>query len=921
MKINRIIAITLLGISTLDHQLTTVLAQDTAFTYQGRLTENGVAASGIYDLRFAIYDLGAGGSLVAGPVTNSPTAVSNGLFNVSLDFGTGVFTGADRWLEIAVRTNSGSSYSTLSPRQPLSATPYSIKSLEAGSVPPGTISGAMLADGAVTAAKIAPGAVTQLGSPDGSPISAVQVNTNGLVGIGTATPQAGLHLSTGDLIFEPTILFQQSDETDPFGWDDLAGASDVAVSGNLIAVAAAGDAAVTPVVLNFPSSILRQPQLNAASGYTNLAGASAVAFSGRLLAVAANNANAVTLADLTTPAVPVKRAELRDGVGGFNELGGAVDVAFTGNLMAIAANTDDAVTLVDVTSPTSPQLRAVLKDGQFGFDFLNGASGVAFNGNLLAISAGFDNAITLVDVSNPTAPVLRTVMRDGVNGFDRLNGVGSLAWSGNLLIASAFNDDSVVLIDCSVPAAPVLRATLTDGIGGMQGLDSPVGLAVQNNLLAVTAGGTDNAVTLFDIANPALPVLRGTWRDEQSGLHFLNQPGGIVFSGSNVVVTSRGDDAFTVVSPQPQQAALASEGWVGIGTTRPAAALHVIGNVVVEGAQGVQIQTQSFAAGDRAEASGDNATALGDNSEASGDGATALGVRTRATGWFSTAMGYQSEASGFASFGAGYNCMAVGVSSFALGTWAQALHTGAFVWSDSLSRPGPVGFASTADHQFRVRADGGAEFIGGTNRPALQYSGGRTGNFNSSVGLAVNTNTIGRSAPALRVINAGGDSLDGALSVSTSGTGFIAVFGNSSAFVSDLSTNGTWRALAYNPMSDRAAKENFTPVNPQEVLDKVTALPLSRWNYKAAPGLDHIGPVAQDFHAAFGLNGDDDKHIATVDADGVALAAIQGLNEKVEVRSERAEGRIERLEKENAELKARLANLEKLIGNPGANGN
>jgi hypothetical protein len=108
-----------------------------------------------------------------------------------------------------------------------------------------------------------------------------------------------------------------------------------------------------------------------------------------------------------------------------------------------------------------------------------------------------------------------------------------------------------------------------------------------------------------------------------------------------------------------------------------------------------------------------------------------------------------------------------------------------------------------------------------------------------------------------------------------------------------------------NPPSDRNLKENFRAVDAQEVLAKVAALPLTRWNYKASPGEEHIGPVAQDFHAAFGL-GTDDKHIATVDADGVALAAIQGLNRKLETEATT-------LRAENAELKARLERLERLL--------
>src|SRR5262245_37621010 len=95
----------LLALSTLFHQPSGAFAQGTAFTYQGRLTDGANAANGSYDLRFTLYDAVTNGAAVAGPLTNTPTSVSNGLFTVTLDFGAGVFTGADRWLEIGARTN------------------------------------------------------------------------------------------------------------------------------------------------------------------------------------------------------------------------------------------------------------------------------------------------------------------------------------------------------------------------------------------------------------------------------------------------------------------------------------------------------------------------------------------------------------------------------------------------------------------------------------------------------------------------------------------------------------------------------------------------------------------------------------------------------------------------------------------------
>jgi len=107
----------------------------TALTYQGRLTEGTNMANGLYDLQFALYDALDGGNLVAGPVTNSLTSVTDGLFTVAVDFGLSVFTGDARWLEISARTNgSVEGFTPLAPRQPLGSVPYALQALSAGSL-------------------------------------------------------------------------------------------------------------------------------------------------------------------------------------------------------------------------------------------------------------------------------------------------------------------------------------------------------------------------------------------------------------------------------------------------------------------------------------------------------------------------------------------------------------------------------------------------------------------------------------------------------------------------------------------------------------------------------------------------------------------------------------------------------------------
>jgi hypothetical protein len=108
-------------------------AQTAAFTYQGVLNNGSNTVTGAYDFRFRIYN--AGSAVVAGPVTNAPVDVTNGLFTVLLDFKTNVFDGSLRTLEIGVRvynTNDTTTpYTVLSPRQALTAVPYAIQSLNA----------------------------------------------------------------------------------------------------------------------------------------------------------------------------------------------------------------------------------------------------------------------------------------------------------------------------------------------------------------------------------------------------------------------------------------------------------------------------------------------------------------------------------------------------------------------------------------------------------------------------------------------------------------------------------------------------------------------------------------------------------------------------------------------------------------------
>jgi hypothetical protein len=120
----------------------------------------------------------------------------------------------------------------------------------------------------------------------------------------------------------------------------------------------------------------------------------------------------------------------------------------------------------------------------------------------------------------------------------------------------------------------------------------------------------------------------------------------------------------------------------------------------------------------------------------------------------------------------------------------------------------------------------------------------------------------------------------------------------------NLIVKGTVTANGVLLASDRNAKENFHPLDNQVVLAKLASLPLTAWNYKTdSKEVQHIGPMAQDFQAAFGLDGADDKHISVMDEGGVALAAIQGLNQKLEAETKEKDAEIQSLKQSVSELK------------------
>ncbi len=267
-------------------------------------------------------------------------------------------------------------------------------------------------------------------------------------------------------------------------------------------------------------------------------------------------------------------------------------------------------------------------------------------------------------------------------------------------------------------------------------------------------------------------------------------------------------------------------------------------------------------------------SAASDGTVAGGYGNTANGSQSTVAGGFSNTAsgelstvigGYNNTASGELSTVAGDGNTASGFASLAAGAGAHATHDYSFVWS-GWTFGGAPSFGSNA------------AWFGGEHGLGIDYYQQRVD------GGGVRYVYIGDYFPGLTI---------------NTWTGAV------------LTDGGTWTNA-----SDRALKTDFTAVNAQAVLAKVAQLPIDEWRYKAEDGQRHLGPVAQDFYEAFGL-GADDKHITTVDEGGVALAAIKGLDAKVDEQTSLLQSRLESAvqtirdqQREIAELTERVQKAE-----------
>ncbi len=292
---------------------------------------------------------------------------------------------------------------------------------------------------------------------------------------------------------------------------------------------------------------------------------------------------------------------------------------------------------------------------------------------------------------------------------------------------------------------------------------------------------------------------------------------------------------------------------------------------------------------------GFGSAAFGENTRASGNNSFAMGLTTNASGNESVALGNSGTSSGERSLA--FNGTASAVGAVAIGSGAQATNDDAIAMGPSSIAGGLASIVL------------GPSIANGNFGVAIGLQNSASGQF--SVAIGKNARTANRQGSVVLGDGCAGFSSDSVYPTANNqfvarGCGGIRFFTtqNLSSGVEVAAGGGSWSSI-----SDRNRKENFLAMDGEEVLRRLRGVPVTTWNYRTQDrSIRHMGPVAQDFRAAFGL-GESELLINTVDIDGVNLAGVKALD----ARSVRQQERIAELEARNAALEERLARLEALL--------
>lgn len=847
-----------------------------AFTYQGELRANGSPANASFDMEFRLYSAASAGTQIGPVVAQSNVQVANGLFNVQLDFGPAQFAGDRQWLEVRIKPAGSGSFETLLPRTEVSATPYALgavaalaNSVTTTSIVNGTVQGVDLAPASIGTTQINNTQVQRrvLGSCTGSE-GLQAIGADGSVscasfagGGGTVTSIAtGTGLTGGPIMDSGTISVA------PAG----IGATEINPAQVQRRVSGVCSGANFVQQVNQDGTVACAPAPGAAgwslsgNGGTNPVNDFLGTLDQQALVLRTANAQSLRLEPsaeqfgglpITTNVIGGSHANSAEpGIRGATIGGGGMP----------AGDSDPGVAF------DGPN-RVIGHYGTVSGGYDHEAGAFASVGGGASNSAVGGTATIAGGLNNSAAGQYASI---GGGESNQANGSSGTVAGGGFNVASGLGS---AIGGGAANTAGALASTIS---GGLENLASaPYGNVGGGRNNTVSADSATIGGGQLNVASGQGSTIGGGAEHAASGIH-TTIGGGLDNTVSAQYAALLGGRANTAVgeyttvgggynnhATYESGAVFGGQGnkagqraFVGGGLGNDATALYA--TIAGGGGNLASGQSSSIAGGGSNTATAEysaiggglwneaqgglSVVAGGAQNVAVGTSATVTGgQQASAVGRYSTAGGYLTCAGGARSWVGGYRSATRAGTEFppdgdgCIGVSSSGDadgDEGSFVWSDGQSPR----FETTGANQFAVRAIGGFYF--GTN------------------------STI--SIPAGRLI-------------STS-TGAY------------LSSGGTWVNA-----SSRSLKAGFVPVDVADALSRVLTLPVTRWTYRASPDEgEHLGPAAEDFHAAFGL-GVDGQSISTTDAAGVALAAIQGLNQK--------------LEAENAELRTEIAALRRLV--------
>ena len=858
-------------------------AQGTAFTYQGRLQNNGSPASGSYNLTFWLFNVNSGGTAEAGPVITNGVIITNGLFTVTLDFGSGVWNGGTNWLEIGVETNGGGSFTTLVPRQKLTPAPYAIfaQGVNAAGIS-GTLPAANLNGTYGGAVNFNNGANSFDGSFYGDFYGASFIGGN-FTGdfIGNGSGLSGVWLTTGNSGTTAGANFLGTTDNQPL---------ELHVYGSrafrLEPTPNTGNVSGAVNVIGGSSANLVMPGIHGATiagggapfyfgGNTeNLVAADFGTIGGGVNNEIQSNSYESTISGGNDNSIQPGAFRSTVGGGWFNGIQANAPQSFIGGGFGNR-----------IFGDTVPNGDSVIAGGNANA-ILTNADFSAIGGGLYNVINGDTNDFGTGVIAGGDANVINSNSWNSFIGGGQQNSIGSS--SDHSFVGGGQNN--IVNSPFSVIGGGYFNV-VQNGLG-----TSVIGGGQNNNVVApwaVIAGGYFNtnagwvsfigAGDYNDVQASAIySVIGGGFRNTTGGIGAVVGGGGYdgsTFAGNQTYANASaiggglgnsiqiaspystiGGGAYNSIQFFATNATIAggnvnviqpnaNDAFIGGGEfnniqsySANATIAGGTGNVIqtndyastIGGGLGNQIQSSTFAntvvASTIAGGFDDLIQTNAFNGTIGGGLFNLVGNQEAVIG----GGGYNTNNSYFGTIPGGYENVAAGSFSFAAGNRAQALYSGDFVWADSQN----TNFAATSTDQVSFRCQGGVRFT----------SGGST---------------------------------------------------------ADQTVSWTPGSASWSFSSDHNLKDRFEKIDLASVLDRVSQLPIAEWSYKGYPQR-HIGAMAQDFHALFPLN-NDDKSLNDADLHGVELAAIQGLNQKLD----KKDAEIEQLKQSIAQLQALVAQLAK----------